>query len=168
MHQKSDESSDSYLTRCDVIWTELLARNMQLSELQACIMLRGSRLSREAKKRVLVDSGAETGGQLEVGKSDGGGAGAWCRILPRDDWKSKGQEPEGVDANAFVMDEVDEGGDHDVFLTAEDGWEDDYLETLAAENDEDATVVMQFEDAIMDTIASDQELSSFFSTLQDA
>ena len=33
--QKGDETSDSYLTRCDVVWTELMARNMKLSELQA-------------------------------------------------------------------------------------------------------------------------------------
>ena len=48
--QKSDESSDSYVTRCEVVWTEMLARNMQLGELQAYIMLRGSRLSAEDKK----------------------------------------------------------------------------------------------------------------------
>lgn len=66
--QKQDETSDSYLTRCDVVWTELMARNMKLSELQAYIMLRGSRLSADDKKRVLIDSGAETGGTLDMGR----------------------------------------------------------------------------------------------------
>ena len=72
------------------------------------------------------------------------------------------------DTNAFVMEDVEEGGDNDVFLTAEDGWEDDYVESLAAEHDEDATLIVQFEDAVMDAIANDQELSTFFSTYQDA
>ena len=54
--QKADESSDSYLSRCDVIWTELLSRKMSLSELQAYIVLRGSKLPPEDKKRVIVES----------------------------------------------------------------------------------------------------------------
>lgn len=66
--QKMDESSDSYLTRCEVVWTELLARKVKLEELQAYIMLRGSRLSPDDKKRVIVDSGAEAGGSLEMAK----------------------------------------------------------------------------------------------------
>ena len=59
--QKSDESSDSYLSRNDVIWTELISKKIDLSEIQAYILLRGSRLSSDDKKRVLVDSGAEKG-----------------------------------------------------------------------------------------------------------
>ena len=66
--QKGDESSDSYLARCEVVWTELLARNVNLEELQAYIMLRGSRLSPDDKKRVIVDAGAESGGSLEMTK----------------------------------------------------------------------------------------------------
>jgi len=46
--------------------------------------------------------------------------------------------------------------------------EDEILETLAAEIDEDAILVMQFEDSIADTIQSDSELSAFYSTYQDA
>eukprot|EP00434_Breviolum_minutum_P045152 symbB.v1.2.040420.t1/scaffold7218.1/size12596/1 len=166
--QKSDESSDSYLTRCDVVWTELLARNMQLSELQAYIMLRGSRLSSEDKKRVLVDSGAETGGNLEMSKVTAAvrmlGAGFFQELTGN----RKDKSLKVYDTNAFVMDEVDESGENETFLTADDGWEDDYVDSLAAEYDDDASVIVQFEDAIMDTIAGDQELSTFFSTYQDA
>ena len=48
--QKADESSESYLSRNDVIWTELISKKVQLSEIQAYILLRGSRLSSEDKK----------------------------------------------------------------------------------------------------------------------
>ena len=166
--QKSDESSDSYLTRCEVVWTELLARNMQLGELQAYIMLRGSRLSAEDKKRVLVDSGAESGGSLEMPKVTAAvrmlGAGFFQEMTGN----RKDKSLKVYDTNAFVMEDVEEGGDNEVFLTAEDGWEDDYVESLAAEHDEDATLIVQFEDAVMDAIANDQELCTFFSTYQDA
>ena len=50
--QKADESSESYLSRNDVIWTELISKKVQLSEIQAYILLRGSRLSSEDKKNV--------------------------------------------------------------------------------------------------------------------
>ena len=51
-----------------MVWTELLARQVKLEELQAYIMLRGSRLTSDDKKRVIVDSGAEAGGSLEMPK----------------------------------------------------------------------------------------------------
>lgn len=57
--QKSDETGDSYIARVDVVWTELLSKSLTLDQLQAYVLLRGSRLSAEDKKRVLVESGAE-------------------------------------------------------------------------------------------------------------
>ena len=50
----------------------------------------------------------------------------------------------------------------------EDINEDDLLETLAAENDEDVILVMQFEDSISETIQSDAELAAYYSSYQDA
>eukprot|EP00435_Cladocopium_sp_Y103_P043980 s225_g12.t1 len=52
--QKSDEASDSYLARCDVVWTELISKKMTLAELKAYILLRGGRLGSDAKKRVIA------------------------------------------------------------------------------------------------------------------
>ena len=49
--QKQDETADSFLARSDVAWTELLSKKMTLAELQAYIVLRGSCLSGEDKKR---------------------------------------------------------------------------------------------------------------------
>ena len=42
------------------------------------------------------------------------------------------------------------------------------LETLAAEDDEDALMVLQFEDSIAETVQADSELSAFFSSYQEA
>lgn len=57
--QKADETADSFLARSDNTWTELLGKKMTLAELQAYVILRGSRLAGDDKKRVLVESGAE-------------------------------------------------------------------------------------------------------------
>ena len=90
--QKSDESSDSYVTRCEVVWTEMLARNMQLGELQAYIMLRGSRLSAEDKKSCPSWLWGRVGRQLGNDQGDVGGTDVRCRVFPRDDRESKGQK----------------------------------------------------------------------------
>ena len=58
--QKQDETGDSFIARVDVIWAELLSKRMDLEQVQAYVLLRGSRLSSEDKKRVLVESGAES------------------------------------------------------------------------------------------------------------
>ena len=65
-NQKVDESSDSYLARAEVVWAELM-KKVNMTEVQAYITLRGSRLSMEDKKRILVEAGAEReDGELEM------------------------------------------------------------------------------------------------------
>ena len=64
--QKGDESADSYLARADIMWTELNNRAMKLSDLQAYVTLRGSTLTAEDKKRVLIDADATDGGSLTI------------------------------------------------------------------------------------------------------
>ena len=50
----------------------------------------------------------------------------------------------------------DEGeNEYEAYVTQDDALEDDVLEALAAENDEDAILVMQFEASISETIESD-------------
>ena len=65
--QKSDESNDSYIARSGVLWQDLLSKDMKLEELQAYVILRGSQLSPEDKKRVVLDSDA-IAGKLEMSK----------------------------------------------------------------------------------------------------
>ena len=54
--QKSDEANASYLARADVIWSRLLVPKMTIAELQAYVVLRGSQLTAEEKKRVIMDN----------------------------------------------------------------------------------------------------------------
>lgn len=66
--QKGDETNDSFLARADVMWQELKNQAMNLEELQAYITLRGSGLSAEDKKRVILDSEASADGKLTIQK----------------------------------------------------------------------------------------------------
>ena len=63
---------------------------------------------------------------------------------------------------------MEHDGEHETYAMYDDYNEDDMLETLAAENDEDAILVMQFEDSISETIQSDSEIAAFYSSYQDA
>ena len=54
--QKQDEANDSYLARADILWSRLLSRKMTMADLQAYVVLRGSQLSADEKKKVILDS----------------------------------------------------------------------------------------------------------------
>ena len=65
---------------------------------------------------------------------------------------------------------VDDEGDveGEVYAMQDDLPDDEALEILAAENDEDAILVMQFEDSIADTIQADSDLCAYYSAYQEA
>ena len=166
--QKADESSDSYLSRCDVIWTELLSRKMSLSELQAYIVLRGSKLPPEDKKRVIVESKDASDSSLTKKNVT-----AAIRLLGSGFFFQgytgirRDKVGKTYDHTALHMDDEPEN-EQEAFVLQDDLCEDDILETLAAENDEDAILVMQFEDSISETIQSDSELAAFYANYQEA
>eukprot|EP00435_Cladocopium_sp_Y103_P013861 s2131_g3.t1 len=166
-NQKPDESSESYLSRCDVVWTELLAKGVTLAEIQAYIVLRGSRIIPDDKKRVIVDSKAEKGGELKMPDVT-----AAIRMLGSgffQDYtgarRDKGSKT--YDHTAFTTEDEPEH-ESESFFTQDEVLEDDILEAMAAENDEDTILVMQFEDSISDTIQNDPDLSAYYSTYQEA
>eukprot|EP00434_Breviolum_minutum_P003306 symbB.v1.2.002908.t1/scaffold115.1/size320724/8 len=167
--QKGDESSDSYLSRCDVVWSELLARDMKLEELQAFIMLRGSRLTADDKKRVIVDSGGETSGVLEMSKVTSAVRMLGSRFFQDMTGQRRDRTQKIYDQSAFAIEETEDSHDADTFMTYDEAYDDEGLEVLATElHDEDAALIIQFEDALMETIQSDAELSIFYASYQDA
>ena len=64
--QKTDETNDSFLARADILWGRLLSRKITIADLQAYIVLRGSQLTADEKKRVIMDS--ESTGSLAMKK----------------------------------------------------------------------------------------------------
>ena len=165
--QKADETSDSYLSRCDVIWTELVAKKIDIKEIQAYILLRGSKLSSEDKKRVLVESGAESGATLTLKSVEAAirmiGSGFFQDMIGN----KRDTNLKTCDHTAFTLEASSETPwdvDGDVFWASDETFDDATLEALAAEDDEDVALVLQFEDAVADMVQNDTELGAFYSS----
>ena len=166
--QKVDESSDSYLARAEVVWAELLMKKVNMTEVQAYITLRGSRLSMEDKKRVLVEAGAEReDSELEMKRVS-----AAIRMLGSTFFQeyTSGKRDKSLrtyDHMAFgAIEETEEPGE-DAPWECDDPMDEETIEALAAEDD-DASLVLQFENAILDTVQEDKDLATFFVSYQDA
>ena len=141
--QKPDKSSESYLSRCDVVWTELLAKQVSLQEMQAYIVLRGSKLSSEDKKRVIVESKAKKGGELKMSEVAAAVRMLGSRFFQEFTGARREKNAKTYDHTAFAAEDEPEF-ENETFFSHEEVLEDEVLETLAAENDEDAFMVMQF------------------------
>ena len=167
--QKSDESADSYLARADIMWTELNSKKFQISDLQAYVTLRGSMLSPEDKKRVLVDADVVDKGELTVPRVSAAirmlGAGFFQEMTSG----KRAARQKTYDQATMMTEDVDEM-DNDQYAMATDGIEDEdqAVETLAQEGDDDASLVMDFEAAAAEVLQSDQELASAFTAYTDA
>ena len=168
--QKSDESHDSFLARADVLWSKALSRKLSLSDLQAFVTLRGSLLSPEEKKRVILDADQSLEGKLTVPRVREA-----IRVLGATFFASMtGQKSQNktkvYDAAALHVEQVDEASVADGLIATEDlGNEDEFLEALMQEGeDEDAILVADFEALAADTIQEDGELAQAFNAYSDA
>ena len=57
--QRHDESNDSFISRMESFFTELIARKTSLEEIQAYVLLRQSTLTPEDKKKILLEHGGK-------------------------------------------------------------------------------------------------------------
>ena len=168
--QKSDESADSYLARADIMWTELNSRKFQLSDLQAYVTLRGSTLTAEDKKRVLLDSDAANKGSLTVEKVSSSirmlGAGFFHEMTAgRRTGKLK-----TYDQTTLMAEDQEEMEPDQTAFSAETMDDDDeaMVVALAQEGDEDASLVADFEAAASELLQNDDELAAAYNAYADA
>ena len=167
--QKSDESADSYLARADIMWTELNSKKLQLSDLQAYVTLRGSVLSAEDKKRVLLDADAANNGQLTVSKVSAAirmlGAGFFQEMTTG----RRINKAKIYDQSTLVAEDMDEAESDQPALTADTmDDEESWMEVLVQEGDDDATLIQYFEAAAMEVVQSDEELAAAFTAYTEA
>lgn len=167
--QRSDESNDSYLARADVMWSELLIKNMTLQQVQAYVVLRGSLLSAEDKKRVLVESGAENDGKLSLDRVNRAvrmlGAGFFHELTSG----KRLTKQKVFDSQTMVMEDDYEGeAQEPTFVSEEVFPDDDYLEALVTEGDDDASLVCEFESAAADLLQSDAEMAACYNAYVEA
>lgn len=166
--QKSDESADSYLARLDVTWTELMTKGISLEEIQSYVVLRGSKLAAEDKKRVIVESGGESSGQLSMKRVTAAIRMIGSNFFQEMTGNRRDKSLKVYDSQTFVA-EDDEESFSESFMVTEDLLDDETIEILATEHqDDDASLVMQFEEAITEAIQGDADLAAYFSTYQEA
>ena len=167
--QRSDETADSYLARMDVVWTEMLTKGVLLEELQSYVVLRGSKLSMEDKKRVIVESGGETSGKLDLKRVSSAIRMIGSNFFQEMTGGKKDRSLKVYDSSSFLAEETEEISEtHESFMVQDDTLDEETVEILAADHDEDAQMVIQFEEAISDAIQSDSDLAAFYSTYQEA
>ena len=166
--QRNDETNDSYLARADIIWSELLTKGTTLEEIQAYVVLRGSTLSNDDKKRVVLESDSAGKGQLEMSKVSASirllGSGFFHEMVSG----KKVQKQKTYDTTAFLAEETEPPEETEAFNVWSDEMEDDQLDSLLAEGDEDAAFIMDYEAAASDVLQGDAELAAAFSAYTDA
>ena len=163
--QKNDETNESYLARHEVLFEDVINQGATIADMRAYILLRNSALGAEDKKKVIVESG----GTLQYDKVVSA-----IRMLGSKFFQDvQGSKNTGRSKTYEVnFQEVDE----EVFASEEiytDGWDgtdgmESTVDILLSEGDEDASVVSQFEDALLETIQNNEELASFMNTYVEA
>lgn len=167
--QKPDQSNDSFLARADIMWSELLAKNLTMKEIQAYIILRGSQLSGDDKKRVLVESGAEADGALTQTRVNQA-----IRMLGSNFFQDyvgfRKAKTKTYDSQTLLADAVNsEEGDNDIYAAEADSLDDSsWLEHLTQEGDPDAILVSEYETALSETVQEDNELASCYNAYVEA
>ena len=148
--QKNDESNDSYLARSEILWSRLLARKISLEELQAFIVLRGSSLAPEDKKRVILESDRDGAGKLTNQKVSEAirmlGATFFMDMTGQRRGKTK-----VYDQSVLTVEDVPDSAEG--LMAAEGMTEEDFVDTLITEGeDEDAAMIADFEAAASELI----------------
>lgn len=166
--QRSDETNDSYLARSDVLWSKLLARKLSLEDLQAYILLRGSSLSSDEKKKVILDS--EQSGQLTVARVTEAIRTLGANFFMDMTNQKKPNKAKVYDQSTlFTEAEPEQSPDMESALVAnEDISEEDFIEQLLQEGDSDAAFIQDFEGAASETLQDDPELATALTAYQQA
>ena len=169
--QLSDESHDSFLARADVLWTKLVSQKLTLEDLQAYVTLRGSLLSVEDKKRVIIDSDNSLEGKLTMVKVRESVRMLGTSFFQEMTGLKKGTKSKVYDQSTLTVEDVEQSGDYEDqvhFAGHDDGAVEDFIESLAQEGDEDAVFVADFETAATDVVQGDEDLAAAFSTYLEA
>ena len=164
-HQKVDESNDSYLARSEILWSKLLARKIRMEDIQAFIVLRGSTLAAEDKKRVILESDKEQSGSLTMKRVAESirllGASFFMDVTGQKRGKTK-----VYDQTALMMEDQN---DINETMVTEEITEEEFVEALIADGeDSDAALIADFESTAQDLLQDDPDLSLAFTAYTDA
>ena len=140
-----------------------------MKDLQPYITLRGSQLSADDKKRVLLDVDAAGTGKLSMDK-----VAASIRMLGagffHDMTRLRRQKGKAYD-QAILATEGNDLDDQPTMAMADNSEEpvdQEMVDTLAMEGDEDAALVADFESAAADLLQGDEDLASAYNAYTEA
>ena len=154
LNQRQDESNESYLVRREILFEDMISQGAILDDVRAYILLRNSALSADDKKRVVV----EAQGNLKYEKVTQA-----IRMLGAKFFLEVQGQQKSVRTKTYKVNHVQDGDDE--ILYSDDSYHtfaaesseipDSVMEQFLNEGDEDALVVQQFEDALIDTVQND-------------
>lgn len=172
--QRSDESNDSYLARADILWSRLLSRKLNWEDLKAFILLRGSTLSPEEKKRVILEADSSATGKLTVSRVTDAVRLFGATFFGEMVGQKRPSKLKVYDNASILVAEDDEPwppwlpSSENPVLNTEDIGEDEWLEHLLQEGDPDAALITDYEAAVQEVLQEDGDLASAFSAYQEA
>ena len=165
--QRNDETNDSYVSRHDAHFEELLARGVTIEQVRAYALLRHSQLAPDDKKRVVVESqgdlkynetvkairllGSKFFGELQAKNSTSQG-----RMAERN--------------RVYDVNFTEEDGQDETYYSAtqdEEPDDEDLLCYFLEQNDPDAVYITEFEDSIVDAI-QESDLAPVYISYQEA
>ena len=170
--QHSDESNDSYLARADVFWSRFRARKMSMDDLQAYVLLRGSQLTPEEKKKVVLDSDSSLDGKLTIAK-----VGEAVRLLGASFFnevtgQKKSARSKVYDAALHVDGHQEGDGPEDLAMVTQstevDEDDEQFLQQMVKAGDEDANIIVDFEQAAAEVLQEDAELAAAYNVYEEA
>ena len=167
--QRHDESNDSYISRMEGYFTELIARKTSLEEIQAYVLLRQSTLPSEDKKKILLEQGGNLSYQPVV-KS--------LRLIGsrffHEFQTGKATTKTKVYDTMFTEEHgapVDDGHEKVIYVSTHEEEPDldpEFLESLVAQEDHDALVVQSFETEFEDFIQETPDMHQALVTYMEA
>ena len=157
--QRPDESTMSYVNRLEVGFMELGTTSIQ--EMKAFVLLRQSSLGAEDKKKILV----LTQGSMDSTKISNAMRQLSTKVLAGSMEKKK----------TYPVNLVDDEGEEDVnYTSAKHGVEDEQwdeeqaVQVMMDQGDEDACMIAEFEDQLIETCQGSNELSNIFTAYTEA
>ena len=171
--QKQDESNDSFISRMENHFSELIARGTTMEEVQAYVLLRQSSLGSEDKKRILFEHGGDLryhpvvktlrmiGSKFfhEFQGKPASKTKVFDSLLAEDAAEGSSEHP--AESTAFVSSHSGHPeDDHEV--------EPEYFEALLSQNDPDAQLIASFENEFEEYIQETPELHSALTSYVEA
>ncbi|CAE7367547.1 GIP, partial [Symbiodinium pilosum] len=161
--QKTDESNDSYISRHDAAFEELLARKVTLEEIRAYILLRHSLLSPDDKKRVVVEAKGDLKYQDTVKSIRLLGSKFFSEFQQRGSGQRGSERSKVYDVNATFEEEQSE----EIHMTEDDDHDEDILVMFLNQGDGDAVYITEFEDSIVEAV-QESTLAPVFTSYTEA